>query len=422
MKEIELLTSAWYKDESYKIYFPDSWEHVIVGDQVINALPFREIQEKVFDPIGSPQMSELIDKDSKIAIIVDDLTRPTPLAPIMTILEDFFEKAGIPDESVNILVGSGAHEAILPEDIIKKIGAEAYSRFQIHIHDGKHNLVHLGKTSRGTPLLIHRLVMDCDIKIGLGCIYPHPSAGFSGGSKIVAPGIAGQETIQYMHEHLAPAGERAGPLNSEFRLEIEDIGAQVGLDYIINVVLNQYREIAGVFAGDPISAHREGVDFVRDIYIVQPMLDADIVIADMYPFDVDLQFAYDRGFWPLLGAKKSASRVILAACPVGLGSHQLYPLSRSLFNKYIQKLKILRLMDLRSPVKKAKKMYLSYRQKRISFMMLSDGLTGPELKTVMPNGWIYRSWDDILMKLENKHQKSPTNVAIYRCAPLFFPS
>jgi len=421
MKKIELLTTAWYEDKAYEIFLPDSWEHVVLGNRVIKDLPIQKIQEKIFNPIGSPQLSELIDRQSRVLIILDDLTRPTPLTSIMKVLGDFLETAGIPDEAINILVASGAHESIQPEDIIKKIGSEAYSRFQIHTHDGIHNLVHLGVTYRGTPLFINRLVMECDVKIGLGCLYPHPAAGFSGGAKILVPGAAGQDTIHYMHEHLSPAGERAGALNSEFRLEIEDIAAQVGLDYIINVALNQFRGIAGVFAGSPISAHREGVKFVRENYNIQPVQDADIVIADMYPFDVDLQFAYDRGFWPLLRTKNSTSKVILASCPQGIGSHQLYPLSNSLLNKFIQKLKILRMKDLRSPVKKTKKMYSAFKQKRISFMLLSDELTNPVLRKVLPNGSIYRSWDEILLELKNKHKTTPTKVAIYRCAPLFFP-
>jgi nickel-dependent lactate racemase len=304
MKHIELLTAAWYKDIAYRIFLPDSWEHVVIGDQVIKTLPVWKIQDKIFDPIGSPQLSQLIERHSRILIIVDDLTRPTPLSDIMKVLREIFETASIPDEAINILVASGAHESMQPEDIIKKIGMEAYSRYKIHLHNGKHDLIHLGVTSRGTPIFINRLVMECDLIIGLGCLYPHPAAGFSGGAKILVPGAAGQDTIHYMHEHLSPEGERAGGLNSEFRREIEDIAARIGLDYIINVALNQYREIAGVFAGDPISAHRKGVEFIRDNYSVQPVQDADIVIADMYPFDVDLQFAYDRGFWPLLGAKK----------------------------------------------------------------------------------------------------------------------
>ena len=255
----------------------------------------------------------------------------------------------------------------------------------------------------------------------MGCIYPHPAAGFSGGAKILIPGLAGRETIHFMHDHLMPAGKRAGPLDSEFRREMEDIASHHGLGYIINVVLNQEREIAGVFSGDFILAHRQAVKFFKEHYTIESVRNADVVVADMYPFDIDMQFAFDRGFWPLTKVNSQVAKIILAACPNGVGNHTLYPITTSLKGKYIQKIQGMRLKDLRDPIYKIKKIYINYKQKKNNYMILSKGLNLKELKTIFPNGELFRTWAEILKELERVKPGTTLKVAVYRCAPFLIP-
>jgi nickel-dependent lactate racemase len=127
------------------------------------------------------------------------------------------------------------------------------------------------------------------------------------------PGVAGYKTIQHLYDHLRGADHRAGSIDSEFGNEIEQIATQIHLDLIVNVVLNQQRQIAATFAGDKNIAHRQRVELVSKQYRIQHVKDADLVVADMYPFDPELQFAYDRGFGPLHKAKRDAAKIVLAA-------------------------------------------------------------------------------------------------------------
>ena len=111
----------------------------------------------------------------------------------------------------------------------------------------------------------------------------------------MVPGAVGFQTIRYLHDHFQDAGQRGENVDNEFRVETERIASQIGLDFIVNVAINQKRQISGVFAGDKIHAFRRGVEYVRQAYLVSFQEQADIIIADMYPFDSDLQFAFDRG-------------------------------------------------------------------------------------------------------------------------------
>ena len=189
----------------------------------------------------------------------------------------------------------------------------------------------------------------------------------------------------------------------------------------INVVLNQEREIAGVFSGDFILAHRQAVKFFKEHYTIESVRNADVVVADMYPFDIDMQFAFDRGFWPLTKVNSQVAKIILAACPNGVGNHTLYPITTSLKGKYIQKIQGMRLKDLRDPIYKIKKIFTSYKQKKNNYMILSKGLNPTELKTVFPNGELFRTWGEILIELERLKPGATLKVAIYRCAPFLIP-
>jgi len=422
MKEITLLTEAWYRDQPYNISFPDSWDVHVLGDLNIPALSTDEIQHQIKQPISGPSIGSIVNAGSRVGIIVDDLTRPTPVIKPITLLINELVQAGISEASIVIVVGSGSHVSASIEDLYFKLGKDILSRYKVVPHNCRENLVDLGRTTRGTPLFINKDVVESDIRIGVGCIYPHPAAGYSGGSKIIAPAVAGAETTRFMHDHLKGAGRRAGPIDTQFRMEIEDIAEIIGLDFVVNMVLNTERNIAGVFCGDRQQAHLQGIKFAKHHYTIDPIADADIVIADMYPFDVDLQFAHDRGFWPLMSAKKRSSKVILAACPKGIGSHDLYPISNTLFQRYTKRIKFFDRRDLGSPVEKITKLHRLYKQKSLKYWVYSTGVREEDLTPVFPNAKLYRRWELLLNELTQNHTSPSTKVAVYRCAPFLIPS
>ncbi|MEK9138187.1 MAG: lactate racemase domain-containing protein, partial [Bacteroidota bacterium] len=281
--------------------------------------------------------------------------------------------------------------------------------------------VNLGTSSRGTPLLVNRALMECDLKIGVGCIFPHPAAGFSGGSKIIMPAACGAETIRCMHDYLRGAKQRGDSLDTEMRSEMEEVATKVGLNFVVNAVLNQRRQIAGLFVGNRNKAHRVGVQFAIEHFSVNPVPDADIVVADMYPFDLDLQFAYDRGFWPLLDAKKHVDRVVIAACTRGMGMHEFFPIAKPLWSRLSRRLQHFTLQDLSDPITKLKTIKSVLAQKRMPMMMLSQGIQAEELREVLPRARLYNEWDEIVRELEHRHRGHAVRVAVYRSAPLLLP-
>jgi len=417
MKEIKLLSAAWYQDEQMTIEFPASWDTTVLGDQILPALPLTSIKEQIENPIGSKTLNQLAKNRARAVIIVDDLTRPTPAAVLVDVLIAELTNAGIPNESITIIVGSGAHKPATRDEISRKLGPNIPSSISVKSHNSHEDLIFLGTTSKGTPLYINREVYESDLKIGVGCIYPHPGAGFSGGSKILVPGVAGYKTIQHLHDHLRGADHRAGSLNTEFRNEIELIATQVHLDFVVNVVLNQQRQITAIFAGDKNIAHRQGVEFASKQYHVQPVHGADIVIADMYPFDADLQFAYDRGFWPLHQAKRDASKIVLAACPEGVGDHELFPLEGALQVRISRRLRNFKMRDLKTLPYRIQSGRNMMKKKSLAFMMLTRGISEEELRPIFPNGKIYHQWDNLLLELKRRHTIPPVKVAVYKCAP-----
>jgi len=421
LKEVELLSAAWYGDRSITINFPSHWDITIIGGGNAPAITDDQIRERINNPIGSPRLSDLALKRNRAAIIIDDITRPTPTATLIPFILEGLKRAGINDGSIVIVVGSGTHKGASREDILKKVGESLVHKINVIPHDCRQGLVYFGKSSRGTPIYVNQTVMECDLKIGVGCIYPHASAGFSGGSKIVMPGVCGIETVRYIHNYIRGANQRGGSLQNDIRLDIEEVASKVGLDFIVNVVLNQKREIAGLFAGDRILAHRQGVKFATELYTVSPVKDADIIVSDMYPFDTSLQFVPSRGLWPLIDGGGKSSKVAIAACPMGLGYHALAPLSMPLSSRFLRKLKYLQSKEslhLISRIKALKKILM---RRRLEFMMLSPGITRGELKTVFPKATLFSTWSEVLGELESHHRNLPVNVAIYLCSPLKMP-
>jgi nickel-dependent lactate racemase len=319
------------------------------------------------------------------------------------------------------VVAGGTHPAATKDEIERKLGGAVPATIKVIAHNCRGDLSYLGQSSRGIPLYLNQAVMACDLKIGVGCIYPHPAAGFSGGSKIIMPGVCGLETTRIMHDYVQGAERRGGSIETALRQEMDEVAAMVGLDLLVNVVLNQERQIAALFVGDKTLAFQQGVAFAAELYRVNPVAEADIVVADMYPFDLNLQFAHDRGLWPLWQAGAKASKVVIAACPLGRGNHDLYPVSNPLWARFSRRLKNFQLRDFRQPLAKLKIMSELWRQKQLELRVLSPGITPEALKSVFPKATLYRSWPELLSQLESCHADLPVKVAVYKCAPLQMP-
>ena len=286
---------AWYGDEALTLNFPTGWEVEILGPKDGPALSDAQIERAFAEPIGTRCISELAKGKKSAAIIVDDLSRPTPAATIIPFLLRELAAAGVPKSEIRFVVGGGSHRPLTDEEVAKKIGTEVAAEHEATSHDFMSgDLRALGSLDNGMPIYLNRVVADADFKICLGGIYPHGSVGFGGGAKLIVPGIAGFATMFYFHSFSPSRGhaiiERKGsePDHRDFS---EAVAGVLGLDVIANVVLNSRREICGLFVGDFVQAHRKGAHFALDTYSTEipeaSRKETDLVVLNCYPLDSD---------------------------------------------------------------------------------------------------------------------------------------
>ena len=184
--KLKLPKLVWDGGGDHEIDFPESWE--------VNFCPTRgwdrpamsdEAMRKAFaKPVGTKPIRELAAGKKEVVIIFDDITRPTPVSRIAPIVLEELREAGIADDGIHFVIASGTHGAHDNKALRAKLGQDILERFFVFQHNPYENCVPVGATSLGTPLEVNREVMSCDLKIGIGCILPHPQAGFGGGGKL----------------------------------------------------------------------------------------------------------------------------------------------------------------------------------------------------------------------------------------------
>ncbi len=262
-------------------------------------------------PIGTEPLKDLVHPKMRVVLICDDNTRPTPVDRIIPILLDFLNQAGIQDANVEIVISSGTHRAMTPDEIENKYSRRLIERVKIYPHDYKDraNLVDFGVTRRGTPILVNRRVVEADFRITVGNIVPHHPAGWSGGAKAVLPGVAGEETVARMHL-LGSKYPALGEIDSQMRGEMEDFAGRIGLNFILNVILNRDGDLVAAVAGDFIAAHRKGVAISRKVYGVEIPALADLTISSTSPVDFDF-FQGDKGITSAERATRPGGRILL---------------------------------------------------------------------------------------------------------------
>jgi nickel-dependent lactate racemase len=233
---------------------------------------------------------------SKIAVIVDDITRPTPTHVMLPPLLLELETAGVPSRNVTILFATGSHRGHTLEERERLIGADVVRRYRTVDHDARDeaSLVSLGTTSFGTPVKMNRLAVEADLRILLGLVKPHHQAGYSGGGKALLPGVCGLETIYNNHGYRALAHPRSllGVIDGNpVRMDIEEMATRlVGPCFLLNVVINPHKEIVAAFAGQIIAAHRAAAQELDTYVRVSVPRQADIVITACggFPSDISL--------------------------------------------------------------------------------------------------------------------------------------
>jgi len=283
--------------EGLCIHLNDDFEHQILECPVVAPLadPAAAIESALDRPFAGPPLFEIARGKRSAAIAVCDITRPVPnrvmLPPVLKRLED----AGIPRTGISILIATGLHRAATDAEIREIVGENTAARYTILNHDARNLGLHrsLGATRSGTTFAIDARFLDADLHITLGLIEPHLMLGFSGGRKVVAPGLASEATIKQLHSPRFMRDERTregfiddNPLHAEL-LEIARAARQ---DFMLDVVPTRERGIAAVFAGEPEASHAAGMQWVAEATMQKLDAPVDAVITTSAGYPLDLTF------------------------------------------------------------------------------------------------------------------------------------
>jgi nickel-dependent lactate racemase len=349
MKSVTLPWGCWRGNRSLPLTFPKNWKVTMASMADGPDVGQAEIPKAFANPIGQNPIRRLAEGKKTAAIAVDDLTRPTQAYRFLPFIVEELNRGGIKDDDIKIIMAIGCHRPLMKADQEKKLGKKMANRFPVYNHHPYENLVNMGTTTRGTPVIINRYFVEADVKIGVGFITPHPIAAFGGGGKIVIPGLGSVETIEKNHTpalrgEIGSTGFSQGyDLNkNELRLDMEEGARMAGLDVIVNSVGTSTGKTAGVFVGDLVQAHRAAVELARKVYITEAPTNADIGIFNAFPEDTELVQAQKAlNVWtgnvgrPLV--REGGKVVIATASSDGLGFHSLVDRGMRLYRKVDQR-------------------------------------------------------------------------------------
>lgn len=296
-------------------------KHVLrLRELPVLARPEAALREALREPIGCAPLAEVAQGRSDAVIVVSDLTRPVPNKVLLPPILEALQEAGVPPERVLILVATGLHRANTEAELLEMLGPEVLAagcRIENHVARDAGSHAQLGRTTRGIPVQVDRRYVEADLKILTGLVEPHLMAGYSGGRKAICPGLCSVETVMAWHgaEMLDPAEACAGNLRGnpvhEEALAIADMAG--GADFVVNTVLNEAREIVGVFAGEMRRAHVAAMELAEQQAKVALPEPVDIVITSAAGYPLDLTFYQGiKGMVAALAIVKPGGSVIIA--------------------------------------------------------------------------------------------------------------
>lgn len=284
----------------------------------------RIILKSLKKPIGCPPLKKFVKEKKSILVVTDDFTRQTPLRKILPLLLNELKSANIKDNQIKILIASGTHRPMTKNELIDKFGKKIISGFKIYNHNWTDRaiLTRINYTLYGKNIYVNRLAKESDFIVGIGSIVPHATTGFSGGGKIILPGICGRETVEDIHWKALEfeIKDILGVYDSPMRRIIDYVACSVGLKFIINVILDNSNRVVDIVAGDPIKAHREGVKTAKKVFGLRVSGLADIVVADAKPMDIDLRQAIKAVAASDLVVKKGGVIILIARCSEGVSA------------------------------------------------------------------------------------------------------
>lgn len=299
----------------------------LTPEDTIAFLPLEQIIMEAFEnPIGTLKLKFLAKGKDTVAIVVNDITRPTPTREILSPILEELECSGIIRDNITIIIATGAHDPHTPEKIIECVGRQTAEKYRVINHDysNDNSLTYFGETGMGLPIHVNKVYAEASLKILTGLISPHHVAGFSGGRKSVVPGICGFKTLKMHHSFpIAPYDVSFGILEgNSFHEQAMEAAQIVGVDFIFNVILNSKRDIIGAVAGDLETAFLEGTKICRRQWEINIPRKFDVVITSpgKHPKDINLHQSQKALSVAEMLTKKGKYIILVASCPEKTGS------------------------------------------------------------------------------------------------------
>ncbi|WP_206921906.1 nickel-dependent lactate racemase [Alicyclobacillus suci] len=287
------------------------------------------VQQALRHPIGTPALREMVKSTDKVAIVISDITRPTPNHKLVPWLLE--ELSHVPLENFVIINGTGTHRDQTREEFVQMLGDEVVDKVNVinhHCHN-KDELVNVGRSRFGCDVYLNKAYVEADFRIVTGFIEPHFFAGFSGGPKGIMPGIAGIETILTFHNARMignPLSTWGNMVNNPLQEMAGEVNRMCKPDFLLNVTLNKSKEITGVFAGELFEAHRLGCEFTRHHSMIPVEHRFDVVLTSNsgYPLDQNLYQAVKGMSAAQKIVKHGGTIISVSECSDGIPNHGNY--------------------------------------------------------------------------------------------------
>ncbi|NIS59722.1 MAG: nickel-dependent lactate racemase [Proteobacteria bacterium] len=320
-----------YGKEWVEVDLPEEGKVTVIEPQYVAGLPDQAegVRDALSQPIGSPPLRELVKSSDSVGILFSDITRPTPYHVILPSLLD--QLRHLSQEQIIFFNATGTHRGNTEAELREILGDGVIGKYRIVQNDARKQSshVHVGTTTSGNDILIHRELVECDLRILTGFIEPHLFAGFSGGGKAIIPGMALLETIQRNHspKNIDNPRARWGVTDGNpVWEEIQEASAMVNTTFLLNIALNREKQITAIFAGNLEEAYSKGCAFVKETAMATVAEPSDIVITSNsgYPLDLNVYQAVKGMSAAAQVVKDGGSIIIAAECWDGIPNHGAY--------------------------------------------------------------------------------------------------
>ncbi len=323
-----LRVSLAFGREGLEVDLPTGPSYQILEAKSIPPLPdvTQAIEAALREPSAGPPLAQIAIGKKTAAISLCDITRPAPNPIVLPPLLRALEASGIPREGIRIFIATGLHRPATEGEMRQITGPEVYGRYPIlnHVARNLNEHRHLGTTKSGTPVYIDDRFLSADLHLTLGFIEPHLMLGFSGGRKLIAPGLAGEPTIKQLHSPRFmrdPRAREGSVWDNPLHAELLEIARLARHDFIVDVSLNRARQIVQVFSGEPEGAHAAGMRWVEAAHMQHLDQQADAVITTSAGYPLDLTFYQCvKGITAAANLVRPGGRILLfGRCQEGVG-------------------------------------------------------------------------------------------------------